>query len=455
MDVRSEVWHLAPWRRDAAWPKSFDAGLQTAFASRDPAGDAAYRYAFRYLLTSFCDRRLPGGAAVRQPGARSSHGFRVDALEGFSRLAPLLAAWVAGGREPVVEDLRGRRLDVVELLIEGLVTGARPGSVRYWGDIEDRDQRIIEATDIARVLWIGRDFLCGRLSGPELEQLTSWLLQVNDRDLPRNNWLLCPVVVNEVLHALGQQSRIEQAHSHFEEFMRLYRGGGWFSDGEGDRFDWYNAWAIHYDLFWLREMSAGYRTPQLDEIMRRFAETMPYLISPNGIPIMGRSVCYRLAAPAPLVAAAVASTPAGAASTPGLSRRALDAVWSYFAGHSAFERGRITQGYFGTDLRILDNYSGPSSPLWGTRPLTLAFLAPPEAPFWTAPLQPLPVEVESFSRPIPAIGWELAGDVATGEIRILRGGATLNTPVVTGGLNSYGLSCQIRALSGRSPRRPD
>lgn len=63
-----------------------------------------------------------------------------------------------------------------------------------------------------------------------------------------------------------------------------------------------------------------------------FARQFVHLITPVGFPAMGRSLDYRMAAPAPLVAAAKIDP---AALGPGVAKRALHAIWQYFTEHDA------------------------------------------------------------------------------------------------------------------------
>ena len=436
------------------WPAQFDEDLRLAFASPGPGSDAPYRHVVRYLLTSFVDRRNAAGSAAYHPGAPSEHGSQVDALEGFSRLAPLLAAWLAGGRPAVIEDLKSRSIDVAQVLHAGIVAGTTPGGPGYWGRIRDWDQRTVEAADIARSLWIARDHLLPLLSEKELGHIGSWLLQVNGRRIPDNNWLLFVALVNEVLAALNLPAGLDSGRAAFERLLSFHRGQGWFTDGPDGHVDWYNVWAIHYDLFWLREVSPWYRTLAIDAIVREFAQTSPLLLGPEGIPIMGRSVCYRLASPAAVVAASAPSAGGGSILEPGLGRRALDAVWRYFAARGAFADGCITQGYCGTDLRVLDDYSGPSSPLWGTRPLVLAFLSGPDAPFWTAPELTLPVERASYRVTVPGAGWEVVGTHESGEVKLHIGGAPDSTPPGADVLDAYGPLRRAYGFLRRRPSRP-
>jgi hypothetical protein len=438
---------LAPRTPTPEWPRAFDAALRSAFEAADPA---RYEFVFRYLLTSFADRHLPHGAAALHPGAPSRHGRSADAMEGFSRFAPLVAAWLAGGRDPAPADLRDRSIDLVALLRDGIVAGTTPGDPGYWGDPRDYAQPVVEAADVARALWVAREPLLRSLSAQELRGVAAWLGRVIERRVWDNNWLLFPMLVEAVLASLDLGGNAAIAAARFDRFMTFHAGDGWFRDGPAGRFDWYNAWAIHYELSWLAWISGRYCTPEIEDIRRRFLETLPYLISSAGIPIMGRSVHYRLAAPAPLVAAAVAEP---AIVEPGLGRRALDAVWSHFVPRGAIAQGVMTQGYYGPDLRLLDNYSGPASPLWGTRALVPAFLAGPGAAFWTEPAVPLPIERGDFERRIDATGWLLTGDASTGDVRIYMPGASPDAPIVTGALEAQKLWMRLAEVLTRRPYR--
>jgi hypothetical protein len=264
---------------------------------------------------------------------------------------------------------------------------------------------------------------------------------------PDNNWRLFVVTASAVLTAAGFDAADTDAH--FRRFMSFYRGEGWFSDGpDPAAVDWYNAWGIHYELLWLRHLSAAYRAPQVDEAVAAFNATLPYFISPNGFPIMGRSICYRLGVATPLVGAAVLE----GAVPPGLARRALDATWRHFVPRGAIARGVITQGYYAPDLRLLDVYSGPSSALWGTRPLVFAFMAPAGSAFWREADAPLPVEVRSYKQRVEAIGWEVSGDRETGEVRVSRSGtARVGAPVV---LQEHSIVRRLAALPTGRPKRP-
>lgn len=386
---------------------------------RDELVDERTRYSelFSYLASGFLYYGSPDRARVYYPGAASNHDAGIDGMEGFCRFLPLVGAWISSGGNPVVRDPDGRNFDLLDVVRDGLLAGTNPASPAFWGHIGDYDQRIVEAADVALSIWLLRGRLWPQLTSPERERIVHWLLEVEGKAIVDNNWHLFPTIVHEVLAALDCGGERHSAWHHYERLKTFYRGNGWFSDGPDGRFDYYNAWGIHYALFWLNLVNPAFDPEFIDGSLDAFVRGYRYLFSPEGFPMTGRSICYRMAAPAPLVAAAARGL--GSVS-PGMARRALDCVWKYFVARGAISEGRVTQGYWQDDLRLLDNYSGPGSPLWSVRSLVVAFSLPSESEFWMAPQEPLPVEVGDFTVPIPQIQWEIRGFTRTREVRIVK-----------------------------------
>jgi hypothetical protein len=219
-----------------------------------------------------------------------------------------------------------------------------------------------------------------------------------------------------VLRDLGLSVDTIPAVLHYERFKTFYRGEGWFSDGPGTVYDYYNAWAIQYQLYWISQVSPTWDPVFIASARKAFLASYKYLLARNGIPIRGRSVCYRLAVPAPLLldyASATSSTSAGEA------RRALDLTWTFFLRRGAVRQGAVTQGYCGPDQRILDNYSGPASCLWSLRSLVAAFVIPDRDQFWGHPQHVLPIDGQNYRVRIAAIRWTILGDIRTGTTSIV------------------------------------
>jgi len=83
---------------------------------------------FEYFTDGFVRHAEPGYARVRYSGYRSWNGYSVDGLEGFTRTAPLLAAWIYSGRAAGAAGQGGRQLDLLEILRQGILNGVDPRS---------------------------------------------------------------------------------------------------------------------------------------------------------------------------------------------------------------------------------------------------------------------------------------------------------------------------------------
>jgi hypothetical protein len=235
---------------------------------------------------------------------------------------------------------------------------------------------------------------------------------------------------------------------HFHRIFDFYLGAGWFSDGVEGPIDYYNAWGFHYSLYWISEILSGRGCDVAAEALIEFVKYFKYFITLDGFPILGRSICYRTAVVAPLVAAGTAPW---SDLDPGVSRRALWATWKHFIGRGALKRGVLTQGYWKKDLRLVDNYSGPASSLWGLRSLIIALAQPPCSTFWSAPMVPLPIEKGDFEFVIDPIGWRVTGDYADHDVTIT---VLANRGCESVRLSNYSLMRKISGCLANTPKRP-
>lgn len=430
------------------FPMNADRELDGFRSNRRP-DTADYEELFRYFLEGFETYRSPHGALTYYQGLPSRHGTRVDALEGFSRSAPMWAAWVHSGRPRVIRMLNGNTVDLVDRFRQGLLSGTDPRGDEYWGDVSDLDQRIVEASDIALSLWLFRETVWDTLSTAQRSQVAKWLKQSEVHVVSDNNWHLFPVFIGAVLDSLGVPGEGNSMREHYARFKEFYRGDGWFSDGPGDTFDYYNAWAIHYQLYWLQQVDPGWDREFIIGTRREFLASYRYLIGPSGVPILGRSVCYRMAAPAPLVFGQESN---GGKISPSEARRALDLTWSYFIRRGALKDGNVSQGYCGADPRILDNYSGPASCLWALRSLIVAYYIPARSAFWKDESGYTAVEQASYELKVPAIHWTITGDWSTGTIQVNRAGGTRDVKTQ---LSAYDGVRQLASAFLWRPFRPD
>jgi hypothetical protein len=404
-----------------------DAALRAAFAPRDGGLPAkSYEDAFLYLLEGFVNYRSPLGARANWPGTPSNHGRATDGLEGFARFFPLAASWLASGRPDEVA-VGGRTVSITALLRDGLLAGTDRDGPEFWGAIISGDQRLFESADVALGVWLTRDRIWARLDPTGRERVATWLRRALEVHAHEGNWSLIPILVERVLVSLGQDVCCDQIVTarYWREFKALSLGGGWIADGTQGA-DYYNAWAMQYLMFWIDRVDPDFDPAFIRDANRRMVGFLQYMIGPKGAPLFGRSVCYRMAVAVPLLTAQVLSP--GAVSK-GRAMRALDASWSYFVSHGATRDGGITQGFCGTDLALVNDYTAPASCLASARGLMLAMLLDREAGLLDATREPLPVEERDFSVSEPSLEWRLEGTKATGEIVLkLDSDAQADTP---------------------------
>ncbi len=430
--------------RESLWSE-IDPMFHKTFLNDSIHPQQRYNDLFYYLINGFIRYRTIDGAHAFYPGEPSNNGSRIDAMEGFTRILPLISAWLGSSRNPDFKSYDGRILNLMDLARDGLIAGTDEKSAGYWGHINDYDQRAYEAGDVALSLWLLRDSLWVKLDEPQKKRIVAWLLEINNKKIWNNNWHVSPILVNMILKAFGYPIDDAAIQSHYGKLKSFYKGNGWFSDGPDNVYDYYNAWSIHYCLFWISLIDPSFDEKFIKAALREFLEYYKYFFSPAGIPIMGRSLCYRIATPSPLVAGAF-KTPN--LISPGLARRALDCTWKYFISKGALAGGNLTQGYCGEDLRIVDNYSGPASCLFSLRSLVVAFLHRPDSAFWTAPEEQLPVERTDYSILIPSINWKIEGLKAEQRVQIIIDDNAANS---CGEIRSYGL---IRKTIGKLLGRP-
>lgn len=427
---------------------NLDERLRAIFRDDTKGLTEKYDFLFLYFVTGYLRYRLPVFSLADYPGAGSSHGLRLDQMEGFTRMLPLICSWLSSGRERLLRTFDGQMVDLEEIVRLGLINGTDPAAPGFWGYIGDHDQRMVEAADVALSIWLIRDGLWRKLSSKQKRQIVAWLSSAKDKRVRDNNWHLFPVVIGKVIKALGYEYNLDEVKVHYLRMKSFYKGDGWFSDGPDGKFDYYNAWCIHYLFFWLDQIDPDFDRKFIRKVMGDFVRNYVYFFSPKGFPIMGRSLCYRMAASAPLIAIHLQDDRVISA---GIAQKSFDSLWRYFIFNKGLISGNITQGYCGKDLRMLDGYSGAGSCLWGLRSLVLAVQLPEKSFFWAGPPGKLPVEINNYRFSIPAIGWTVSGVKETGEVFIKTGKHADNGIAI----KNYGIIYRmIELLTGR-PHRPN
>ena len=421
----------------------------TRFAIQVAPTRADYESLVGYLLEGFLTYSTPHHARARYPGLPAGGASQAEQeMEGFSRIAPLLAVWLKSSDTDLLRLPNGREVDVAAILRGAVSAGTDPRDREYWGEMQDRDQRIAEAADVALALWLAREDVWDKLDAPRRQQIAGWLRQVNGKAIADNNWHLFVAQVNVALQALGAGYDAGSIDQHLKRALEFYRGDGWFNDGPAGPVDYYNAWGFYYHIGWIHRMNPTLLGEVVANDLPAFAGDLLHLLGPHAMPIMGRSVCYRLAVSAPLTFASQLpphSIPSAQA------RRALDVTWQFFLSHGAMKQGRVTQGYCGDDAAVLDNYSGAASCQWSLRSLVVSLDIPRDAAFWTEPAAPLPVEIADFDRRIAGGAYVAQGRAATLDVTLVN---PQPLPPERTRLASYSFKDRVMSTLRGGSRRP-
>jgi hypothetical protein len=360
-------------------------GRTTSFRTRDDWVALLAR-----LTDGFVRSIPPGGSPARAalPGAPARDP--VPAIEGFARMSVAWGAWLRGSDNPPTLRWEGREHDVAALVARGLADATDATSAAWWGPIHDRDQRIVEAAEVATGLWLGGDRLRAALDALDpsaFGRVLDWLAGVDGKDLWPDNWVLFPVLPALVRRAAGHDIDRDALDAALDWMVGHTVGDGWTSDGAGHALDLYSGWAIHWHLLWWAEVD-GARRPRLRADVRRRARAWlrfaaSLVASDGGFPRFGRSLGYRFAIAAPFAQAALLGIdplPPGVARTIGgsivaraLTDGALDPDTDWFRVGVGGRRPEVVEGYVS---------AGASA--WAAHAL-VALGLPAGDPFWTAP----------------------------------------------------------------------
>ncbi|MDQ3127174.1 MAG: DUF2264 domain-containing protein [Chloroflexota bacterium] len=348
-------------------------------------------------LTDGFVRAIPAGgspAAARLPGAAGPD--RVPWIEGFARMSVAWAAWLHEPSNPSHVSWAGRRHDVAALLAHGLAHATDPAHPAWWGPIGDRDQRIVEAAEVATALLLGGPPLreaIDRVDAGASERILDWLALVDGRDVWPDNWVLFPMMSALVRRRAGRPVADAAIDDAVDWMSGHHAGDGWYRDGPGHALDLYTGWAIHWHLLWWATSPDGERRPaRRATIVRRarawLAGSAPMIAADGTYPRFGRSLGYRFAIAAPFVQGALLEIDPLA---PGVARRLASGV---VAG--ALDQGAIDPatdwfrvGVGGERPAVVEPYVTPGAAAWAAHAF-VALAMPASHAFWSATEGPLP-----------------------------------------------------------------
>ncbi|KAF5336519.1 hypothetical protein D9611_006700 [Ephemerocybe angulata] len=331
----------------------------------------------------------PGGSRI-QLGYTGTHYDDIAAqLEGYARPLWGLASLLAGGG-----DYAGKRR-----WVDGLKNGTDPNSEEFWGNMRDKDQRMVECSPIGFFLSVAGEHTWDQLGEEGKGNLEDWLAIMNGKEMPNTNWLWFRVFANLGLKRAGSQKynedRMKKDLDHLDTF---YIGEGWSRDGpEGVvQLDYYSSsFAIQFAQLVYSKLMREEDPVRSEEYRNRaikFAQDFVHYFDDEGRAIpFGRSMIYRFAMSSFWGALAYADVELPAPLTwgviKGLQLRNLR-YWTTTPG--AYNKDNsLTIGFCYPNMNLTENYNSPGSPYWCCKSfITLAL--PETHPFWTAKEEPFP-----------------------------------------------------------------
>ncbi|GAW08912.1 hypothetical protein LENED_011023 [Lentinula edodes] len=249
--------------------------------------------------------------------------------------------------------------------VQSGASGSDPKSEEFWGNMRDKDQRMVECSAIGYALSVAGQELWAPLSETAKENIGNWLGGMNDKEMPNTNWLWFRVFAN-----LG----LSKVNSPRADAKRM------------------KADLDHLDTFYIGDGC----TASLQNRARMFAlDFIHYFDSEGRAILFGRSLVYRFAMSAFWSALAFAFDPSNGDDGVNYSLPA-PLTWGVIKGlqlrnirywaHTqpgAFDRsGILTLGFAYPNHNLLENYNSPGSPYWACKAF-LCLALPETSLFWT------------------------------------------------------------------------
>ena len=246
---------------------------------------ADYEFLLEKLLKPFISLYSGHKSTIELPmEVATSYNCETMHIEAFSR--SLLGWSMLDGHE-----------DIKKVIFSMIINGIKKGSALYWGNLKDNDQKIVEMFPILMFCIEEKELFMQCFTEENKRDLHDWFIQINQVQVPTNNWQFFIVIINRFLQLLGldySQSAIEEA---FARIDKMYLRDGWYSDGISFQRDYYIAFAFHYySLLYLKYTPQDSRRNVILKRADNFCDSFLQLFAGSGCGIaFGRSLTYKFA----------------------------------------------------------------------------------------------------------------------------------------------------------------
>lgn len=352
------------------------------------------------ILDALAPHTSPGGSRIHLGHTATHYDEHAALLEGFSRPIWGLASLIAGGGTYAGAERWSR----------GLASGTDPNGPEFWGDMRDKDQRMVECSAIGFALAVAGDTFWAPLTEKEKDNLGRWLGIMNTKEMPNTNWLWFRVFANlgltKVGSPYGSAERIKADLDHLDTF---YVGDGWSRDGPPGilQLDYYSSsFAIQFAQLAYSKIAQKEDPGRCEEYRNRaraFALDFVRYFDDEGRAIpFGRSMTYRFAMSSFWGALAFADVEPPAPLSWGVIKglQLRNVRWWTTQPGAYNPDGTFTIGFCYPNHNMTENYNSPGSPYWACKSfVTLAL--PPSHPFWSATEEPLPSSILNTVQALP------------------------------------------------------
>ena len=347
------------------------------------------------VLSNMSEGKLKENMQVEVSPNWDGRNKDVTYMEAFGRLMMGLAPWLSLPDDDTPEGLQRKQLR--QWALKSYAHAVNPESKDYllWNK---HGQALVDASFIAssflrapKQLWEPLDDITKQRYVKEFQGLRRFTPVYS-------NWILFVGTIETFLMSIGEEYDAYRIDISLRKTEEWYVGDGWYSDGPGFAFDYYNSFVIqpmYVEI--LQALYTAKKSPRVNEQrlergmkrMQRFGEILERMISPEGsFPIFGRSMTYRTGAFQALTLLAWQEKLPKSISE-GQVRAGLTAIKKrMFADPSNFnEKGFLQLGFVGHQPELADVYTNNGS-LYLTSFSFLPLGLPANHSFWTSPAEP-------------------------------------------------------------------
>lgn len=335
----------------------------------------------------------PGKARLHLGDTGAVYPADIAQMEAYSRPLWALVPMMAGGckaAEPLFAIWR-----------EGLLHGTDPSHAEYWGDIGPFDQRMVEMAVMGMALCLIPETFFFSFPKPVQDNIHAWLMQINQHEMPGNNWVFFRVLVNIGFMKNGLPYDVNRLETDLALIETHYEGDGWYFDYPDQR-EYYTFWAFHYyGLLYAHVMQDhdAERCHLYRERAKKLAPRFALWFDEKGHALpYGRSLSYRFAESAFFAMLALDEQQTDEVPYGVMKHILLGNMREWFQKPIFTRDGVLTIGYGYPNLIMSEGYNAPGSPYWAMKAFAVLAL-PEDHPFWQAEERPFENAPAQFLEP--------------------------------------------------------